>query len=214
MVAVKICGLNDEDSVEAAVLGGAQMAGFVFFPKSPRAVTPERAADLIRRVPASVLTVGLFVDPDDETLARTLDATRLDLIQLHGEETPERTADIRHALGLPVMKAIAVETSADLERAEAYLDRVDRLLFDARPPVGAPLPGGNARPFDWGLLKGRDWPLPWMLAGGLSLDNLAQAVRESGARAVDVSSGVEDAPGRKNPEKIRAFLARAATLEP
>jgi len=208
-VEIKICGLTDEETVEAAIEAGADYLGLVFFPKSPRAVTPERAAELVSWLPEPVCRVGLLVDPDDATLEAILSHVRLDLIQLHGHESPERVEAIRLDYGLPVMKAIPVAEAADLVAAEAYLGAADRLLFDARPPRGATLPGGNATAFDWTLLAGRPWPLPWMLAGGLTPATVAEAIRISGAKAVDVSSGVETAPGQKDPDLIRAFIAAA-----
>lgn len=212
MIAAKICGLSDAQGVDAAVDNGAAFVGFVFFPPSPRNVTPEQAAGLMRRVPPQIVKVGLFVDPDDEQLKSVLHHANLDLIQLHGQEEPARTAAIRRRFNRPVMKALALSGPDDIKKIDAYLGIADRLLFDAPPPQGATRPGGNANSFDWALLKGRRLGVPWMLAGGLTADNLELAVRTSGAREVDVSSGVEDAPGRKNPEKIRAFLELAGKL--
>lgn len=213
-IETKICGLNAPAAVDAAVAGGAALVGFVFHAKSPRNLTPAAAAALAARVPAGILRVGLLVDESDERIAEILAALPLDMLQLHGEETPERVAAIKRRFGKPVMKAVAIAAAADLDRAAHYLAVADRLLFDAKRPAsmaGAP-PGGNALAFDWRLIAGRDWPLPWMLAGGLNIDNLAEAVRISGTRRVDVSSGVEDRPGVKNPAKIGAFLALAARL--
>ena len=210
---VKICGLSTEETIEAAVDAGAGLVGFVFYPPSPRAVTPERAASLARRVPHRVAKVGLFVDPDDALLDRILTTARLDLIQLHGLEPPERVAQIRERFRRPVMKAIRIGTAADVAAAERYLGAADRLLFDAQPPKRAgALPGGNGEPFDWSLLAGRSWPLPWMLSGGLTIANLATAVRITGAPAIDVSSGVETSPGIKDVALIRDFIATAKTL--
>jgi phosphoribosylanthranilate isomerase len=205
-VDVKICGINDEDSMDAAIEAGADYVGLVFFPPSPRAVTPERAAELVEFAPGDVSKVGLFVDPDDATLDRVLTRVRLDLLQLHGHESPERIEAIRLEYGLPVMKVIPVAAAEDLAAAEPYLAVTDRLLFDAKPPKGAVLPGGNAVSFDWSILTGRKWGVPWMLAGGLTFANVAEAIRISGAPAVDVSSGVESAPGVKDADKIRAFI--------
>ena len=209
MVEVKICGITDEEAMDAAIEAGADYVGLVFYPPSPRAVTAERAAELVEFTPAEVAKVGLFVDPDDATLDRVLTRVRLDLLQLHGGETPERIEAIRLEYGLPVMKVIAVAAAEDLAAAEPFLAVTDRLLFDAKPPKGATLPGGNAVSFDWTILKGRKWGVPWMLAGGLTAANVAEAVRISGATAVDVSSGVETAPGIKDAVKIRAFIAAA-----
>ncbi len=206
---VKICGLSDETTVSAAVEGGAAMVGFVFFPPSPRSLTVERAAELTKGVPGGVIRVGLVVDADDDRLAEIAANAGIDLLQLHGHETLERTREIRQRFGLPVMKVLPVHEAKDVSAAQAFEDVAERLMFDAKPPVGAARPGGNARTFDWSLLSGIDSKLPWMLAGGLTADNVGEAVKISGATAVDVSSGVEDAPGRKNVEKIRAFLAAA-----
>ncbi len=213
-VEAKICGINSPEALAAALGGGARFVGLVFYPPSPRAVTPEAAAGLAQGVPAGVTKVGLFVDPDDDLLSGTLGRVALDLVQLHGAEAPRRVAEIRARFGLPVMKVVKVAKAADLDPAEAYLDVADRLLFDAKAPATMTdaLPGGNALAFDWRLLSGRTWSKPWMLSGGLDPDNLAEAVRISGARAVDVSSGVEERPGVKSAERIAAFLATAREL--
>jgi phosphoribosylanthranilate isomerase len=211
-VSVKICGLSDEAAVEAAVEGGAAMTGFVFFDASPRHVTPERAAELTKLVPGGIVKVGLVVDAPDALLDAITATAGIDMLQLHGTETPERTQDVREQFGFPVMKVLPVQDEADVDAVGNYQDIADRLMFDARPPEDASRPGGNARAFDWALLGGRTFKLPWLLAGGLTAENLAEAVAASGAVAVDVSSGVEDAPGRKNPDKIRAFLAAAQAL--
>ncbi len=211
-VSVKICGLSDEAAVAAAVEGGAAMCGFVFFPASPRYVTPVRAGELTRDIPENVIRVGLVVDADDDALAEIVATAGIGMLQLHGTEAPGRVKDIRERFGLAVMKVLPVAVADDLVQAKDYEGIADRLMFDASPPEGAARPGGNARAFDWGLLAGKTFALPWMLAGGLSAENLSEAVKTSGAEAVDVSSGVEDAPGRKNPDKIRAFLAAAAGL--
>ena len=173
-------------------------------------MTPERAGTLCAAVPAGVTRVGLFVDASDDAIAATLAAAPLDLLQFHGRESPERVAAAKRRFGRPVMKAIPLAGPEDLAFAESYLGSADRLLFDARPPrrEGA-LPGGNGLAFDWQLLAGRRWSLPWMLSGGLDAGNLAEAVRVTGAPAVDVSSGVESAPGIKDPRRIAAFLAAA-----
>lgn len=208
-VEVKICGITDEEAMDAAIEGGADYVGLVFFAKSPRNVTPDRAAELVEFTPGDVTKVGLFVDPDDATLDSVLTRVRLDLLQLHGNETPERVEAIRLEYGLPVMKVLSVSVADDLAAAEPYLAVADRLLFDAKPPKGAVLPGGNAVSFDWTILTGRKWGLPWMLAGGLTPANVAEAIRISGAPCVDVSSGVESAPGVKDVEKINAFIRAA-----
>lgn len=212
-VAVKICGLNRPEAVAAAVAGGAAFVGFVFYPRSPRAVTPAEAGRLAAGVPAGIVRTGLFVDADDDMIAATLAAAPLDLLQLHGDETPERVAAIRARFGRSVMKVLPIAEEEDVAAADRYLAVVDRLMFDARPPRRPDaLPGGNGLAFDWRLLAGRSWPVPWMLAGGLTAATLAEAVRLTGAPAVDVSSGVEDAPGVKSVAKIAAFLAAARAL--
>lgn len=211
---VKICGITSAGALAAAAEGGAALVGFVFYPRSPRHLTHEAAAALARTTPAHITRVGLVVDQDDDAIEALLAAVPLDMLQLHGSESPERAAAIRARFGKPVMKAIAVAGAADLAAADRYVAVVDRLLFDAKPPVSMTeaLPGGNALAFDWRLLKGRDWPRPWMLAGGLGPENLGEAVMLSGARRVDVSSGVEDRPGVKSPAKIKALLALARQL--
>lgn len=211
-VDVKICGITTEEALEAAVEYGATHVGLVFFPPSPRFIAPDAAAELTEFLPEDMTKVGLFVDPDDAWLNEVLSHCRVDMIQLHGKESPERVEEIRLDFGLPVMKAISVAGPEDLASAESYKDSADWLLLDAKAPKGAVLPGGNAVSFDWTLLKGWKSPLPWMLAGGLTVDNLAEAVQVSGAKVIDVSSGVEDAPGIKNPARIKAFLDRASEL--
>ena len=211
MVQVKICGINAPDALKAAIDAGAAYVGFVFYPPSPRAVTPEQARDLAARVPAAVKKVGLFVDPDDALLERTLSVVSLDLLQLHGHETPERVAAIRQKFGKPVMKAIKVAVAGDIDRAADFESVTDWLLFDGVPPKDKKnaLPGGNAAHFDWSLLKGRSFTRPWMLSGGLDPANIAEAIRRTGAACVDVSSGVEHRPGQKDPARIAAFIAAA-----
>jgi len=214
-VVAKICGINDVPAMAAAVAGGAAFVGLNFYPPSPRFVTPAAAAELVVPVPAGVSRVGLFVDPDDATLAETLARLPLDLLQLHGDETPARIAAVRARFGVAVMKAVRVAGPADVAAADAYAGIADWLLFDARAPaeMAGALPGGNALVFDWRLIAGRSWPCPWMLSGGLTPENVAHAVRISGARAVDVSSGVEDRRGHKSPALIAAFLAAVAALD-
>ena len=207
-VQVKICGISTPETMTAALEGGAAFVGLVFYPKSPRAVTPGAAAALASLVPADVVKTGLLVDAEDATIAAVLEEVPLDLLQLHGSESPERIAEVKARFGLPVMKVVKLRKAGDLEAVQPYLEVADRLLFDAKPPAemtGA-LPGGNAVAFDWTILAGTTWPVPWMLAGGLTAENVARAIAVSGAPAVDVSSGVEDRPGVKNPNKIKAFL--------
>ena len=211
-IEVKICGLTDAAAVKAVVEGGAAMCGFVFFPASPRNLTPKEAAELTKGVPKGVIRVGLTVDADDALLAEIASVAKVDMVQLHGAETPARTNEVRERFGLPVIKVLAVQGPDDLAAAKAYQGVADRLMFDAKPPEDASRPGGNARAFDWRVLKNQTFALPWLLAGGLTAENLAEAVKTSGAVAVDVSSSVEDAPGVKNVDKIRAFLAAAAAL--
>jgi phosphoribosylanthranilate isomerase len=212
--AVKICGLSSQPALDAAIAGGARFVGFVFYPPSPRNLTPEAAGALAQEVPPGITKVGVFVDPDDALLSAVLAAATLDLLQLHGTEGPERVAEIRRRFGVPTMKAIAVAGPDDLDAAPRYLDVADWLLFDAKPPRDAAgaLPGGNGLALDWQLLRARRWPLPWMLSGGLDAANLAEAVRISGAPNIDVSSGVEVRPGVKDPVKIAAFLTAARHL--
>lgn len=207
-VTAKICGLNDTISVDAAIEGGAAYVGFVFFPPSRRAVSPEVAGDLARHTGAEAKKVGLFVDPSDDDVAAVLRHAELDLLQLHGDETPARVAALKNRFGLAAMKAIKVAERADIEAAHDFEDVVDLLLFDAKAPksMADALPGGNGLVFDWNLLQARQWRCPWMLSGGLDAENVAQAVAISGAKLVDVSSGVEHEPGRKNPAAIKAFL--------
>jgi phosphoribosylanthranilate isomerase len=209
---VKICGLSTEDAVAAAVAGGARWVGFVFFPPSPRSIAPERQAALAAAVPAGVTKVALTVDADDAWLDAIVTGGAIDMLQFHGSESPGRVSEIKDRHGLPVMKAVAISGPDDIQAARSYEAAADRLLFDAKPPAGATRPGGNALAFDWRIIAGEDWRLPWMLAGGLDADNLADAVATSGATTVDVSSGVEDRPGEKNVDEIRRFLAVAAGL--
>jgi len=213
-VAAKICGLKDEIALATAVNGGARFVGFVFYEPSPRSLAPERAAALTARVPPGIVKVGLFVDAADEAIARVLEQVPLDLLQLHGGETPERLAAVKMRFRLPAMKAIPVAGPADLAVADAYLGAADWLLFDAKAPrdLAGALPGGNGLAFDWRLLGERRWSLPWMLSGGLNAENLAEAVGTTHAKAVDVSSGVESRPGIKDPAKIAAFLDAARSI--
>ncbi len=216
MVAVKICGLTDAEAVTVAVAEGAAYLGFVFYPPSPRALSPDHFATLRATVPAAPRRphcVGVFVDPEEETIAAVLAAAPLDSLQLHGSETPERVAALRAAFGLPVIKALRVAAAEDLDACAAFEAAADMFLFDAPPPRAGALPGGNAETFDWSLLAHLRSKRPWILAGGLEVTNLERAVRRTGARIVDVSSGVERAPGVKDPDRIRAFLQLARSLE-
>ena len=213
-VAAKICGVNAPAAIEAAAGGGAAFVGLAFYPPSPRHVSPEEAAALVRDLPAGIKRVGLFVDVDDPTLEATLAVVALDMLQFHGAESPKRVRAAKARFGLPVMKAIKLAEAADLAAGRAYLDAADWLLFDAKAPASmtGALPGGNALSFDWTLLEGVEWPLPWMLSGGLDPENVAEAVRLSGAATVDVSSGVEVRPGHKDPARIHAFLEAVRRL--
>ncbi|WP_102107521.1 phosphoribosylanthranilate isomerase [Oceaniglobus roseus] len=208
-VRVKICGLTEPVGLDAAVAAGAAYVGFVFFPRSPRNVSPEAAAALADRVPPGRCKVALTVDADDDALAAILDVAPIDMLQLHGRETPERVAEVRRRFGLPVMKAVGLAAAEDLSALDRYAGVADQILVDAKPPKDGVLPGGNGLSFDWRLLQGRRWPVPWMLAGGLEAGNVAEALRLTGARQVDLSSGVESAPGIKDPQRIRAFMAAA-----
>ena len=211
-VRAKICGLNTVESVAAALEHGAAWIGLMFFPPSPRFVALDRAAGLSAQAAGRAGRVGVFVAPEDALLEETLAAVALDAIQLHGKEPPERVAEVKARFGLPVWKAVSIAEPADLATARRYCETADRLLFDAKPPKGSKLPGGNAVAFDWRLLAGSEWPLPWLLSGGLHAGNVAEAVRLTGAAAVDVSSGVESAPGQKDPARIRAFLDAVAAI--
>lgn len=206
-VRTKICGLKDPAALQAALDGGADAIGLVFYARSPRAISPADAAVLVADA-GDVTKVGLFVDPDNGLLDRTLAGVALDIVQLHGAETPERVAAIGARTGLPTMKAFKIRQVEDLGAVADYDSATSWLLFDAKAPDDArdALPGGNGITFDWRLLAGRDWQHPWMLSGGLDADNVAEAIRISGAPWVDVSSGVESAPGKKDPARITAFL--------
>jgi len=206
---VKICGLSTEATLEAALEAGADMVGFVFFPKSPRHIDWATARALGRQAKGHATIVALSVDADDDTLKRIVEALSPDLMQLHGSETPERVKEISELCARPTMKAIGVAARRDLAAAKAYEGVADTLLIDAKPPKGAALPGGNGRPFDWSLTRDFHARSPWLLSGGLDPDMVAAAIALSQARGVDVSSGVESAPGVKDPAKIRAFVAAA-----
>lgn len=205
---IKICGLTSVDAVEACIKAHADWCGLVFYPPSPRNLTPSDAALMAAAAAGRIGKVGLFVDADDLAIAEGVRAGALDAIQLHGHEPPERAAQVRQRFGLPVWKAVPVTTAADVERASDYRGAADLILFDARTPSGS-LPGGMGLSFDWSLVAHWKGPLPWGLAGGLSLGNVAQAVRQTGAPLIDASSGVETAPGMKDTGLIAAFCAAA-----
>lgn len=207
-VQVKICGLSTPETVDAAIAGGASHVGFVFYPMSPRNISLDRAAALAARVPGHVRKVGIFVDPLRDLVEQVVDGAELDVVQLHGDETPAFAANI----GVEVWKAISVKSASDLAAAASYSSAATRIIYDAKAPVGTSLPGGRGLRFDWELLRSFAHPLPWVLSGGLDASNLVQAIAVTGAPFVDVSSGVESAPGVKNVDKIAAFLKAARAL--
>jgi phosphoribosylanthranilate isomerase len=209
VLTVKICGLSDAAALDAALAAGADMVGFVFFEGSPRHVALDHAQALGFRVAGQARKVALTVDADDTGLAAVIEALAPDMLQLHGNETPERVSYVRARFGLPVMRAIAVASAVVLVEAARFDTVADYLLFDARPPKGAARPGGNGAAFDWTLLRGLQIRKPWLLAGGLHSGNVAEALAETGARGVDVSSGVESSAGVKSVEKITRFIALA-----
>lgn len=206
-VRVKICGLRTAADVAMAAAAGAGYAGFVFVEKSVRHVTVAQAAEAALAAPPGLAKVALVVDADDARLDAIVDGVPLDMIQLHGHESPDRVAQVRARYGLPVMKAVGVADEGDLSQLIDYALVADQLLIDAKPPRSGALPGGNGLAFDWRLLVGRKWLVPWMLAGGLTAQNVAEAVRLTGARQVDLSSGVESAPGVKDAARVAAFMA-------
>ena len=210
---VKICGVDRLETVEASVEAGAGMMGFVFYSPSPRSLTPIEASILTARVPSDVKRVGLFVDPTDEEILKVMDKNSFEVVQLHGEETPERVLKIKNLVGLPVMKVLKIASIQDLNTISKYEHVADWFLFDAVAPksIKVALPGGNALSFDWSILSGIDISRPWVLAGGLNPENVKEAMIISGARAVDVSSGVEDRPGVKSTDKIRTFIEAVLT---
>lgn len=206
-IRVKICGLRQTADIDAAVVAGATYVGFVFFPKSPRNIDVDTAAALAAHVPAGICKVALTVNAENDFLDMLTNKVALDMLQLHGSESPERVAEVRARYGLPVMKAIGIATLADLDQIDAYEAVSDQILIDAKAPKGADRPGGNGTPFDWRILAGRRyWRKPWMLAGGLTPDNVCDAMRITGARQLDLSSAVESAPGQKDPSLIVSFL--------
>ena len=206
---VKICGLRDAVAVRAAVDAGANYVGLNFFPKSPRSVTFAQASALAQAVPTGVAKVGLVVDVSNDLLDDLTSQVALDIIQLHGHETPARVAEVKARYGLPVMKVVGIADAEDLGELDNHLSVADMILVDTKPPKNAELPGGNGLAFDWRLIAGRRWPVPWMLAGGLTPANVGEAVRLTGTAQVDVSSGVESAPGVKDASLMAAFCAAA-----
>lgn len=204
---IKICGLTTPETVAAAVDAGATYLGFNFFAKSPRSVDIETARNLAVEVPPGVMKVALVVNADDPMIEAINARVPLDMIQLHGTETPERVREVKALAGLPVMKAVGIADEEDLAKIDDYTSVADQLLIDAKPPRNAKLPGGNGLSFDWRLISNRRWASPWMLAGGLTPENVGEAVALTGARQVDVASGVESAPGVKDVDKIKAFCA-------
>jgi phosphoribosylanthranilate isomerase len=208
---VKICGLRTQEALDVSLHAGADMVGFVFFPPSPRHVDFSTARELGARVKGRALKVALSVDADDEWLAASIEALAPNLLQLHGKETPKRVLAVKARFRLPVMKAIAVETRDDLACVPEYAEVANRLIFDARAPRDATRPGGLGKPFEWQLLKNLDPRVPFMLSGGLNRDNVAEAIGMTGAGGVDVSSGVERAPGEKDPDLIRGFIRAVRT---
>lgn len=214
-IAAKICGVNSETAMTAAVVHGADYVGLMFYPPSPRFLGLVEAAGLAALVPETIKRVGVFVDAPENVIEETLEAVPLEMLQFHGHETPAQVASARARFGLPVIRAVRLAAPTDLEAARAFEDVADMILFDAKPPadMAGALPGGNAVSFDWTFLRGYRGRKPWILSGGLRADNLKEAVAVTGARAVDVSSGVETAPGVKDPDLITAFLAAAHALE-
>jgi phosphoribosylanthranilate isomerase len=213
MVQVKICGINSPAAADAAVAGGADYAGLVFSSASPRQVMPEQAASLAARLRGRCRIVAVVVDAADTDIELAVQAVCPDLLQLHGRETPERIAAIRHRFGVPVLKAIAVADAGDLVGTAAYEAVADMLLFDAKTMEHSQSPGGHGVPFDWQLLRGRKFLRPWLLAGGLTAENVARAIRACGAPGVDCSSGVETSRGVKNPQLIAEFIAAARSAQ-
>lgn len=212
-VGAKICGLTTREAVAAVAAGGAAYAGFVFYPPSPRNLRPAEAAALAAGLPPTIQKVAVFVDPKDDDIERVLAAFSPDLIQLHGQETVQRTAAVRARFGRPVIKAIAIASQEDVEKAMSYQEVADLLLFDAKAPTSMAdaLPGGNGLIFDWQLITAAPkLAKPWLLSGGLDAANVGAAIATARAKLVDVSSGVEDRPGVKSPQKIRDFLAAVA----
>jgi phosphoribosylanthranilate isomerase len=210
---VKICGLRSEPALDAALAGGADYVGFVFYPRSPRNIEPAAARALADKARGRAKIVALLVDPDDALLDDVIATVAPDIVQLHGAETPGRVGEIARRSGKPVMKAVAIATADDVTAAPEYAGHADRILFDAKPLPGETLPGGNGIAFDWQALAGLEGRVDFMLAGGLTPGNVGEAIRLTGARAVDVSSGVESRPGEKDPDLIRRFIQAAKTVK-
>nr|WP_309502127.1 phosphoribosylanthranilate isomerase [uncultured Roseovarius sp.] len=208
-IRIKMCGLTRLPDVAAAADAGAAYIGLNFFPRSPRYLEIEAAREIALAVPEGIAKVALTVDADDAVLDALTARVPLDMLQLHGSESAARVTEVKARYGLPVMKVVGIAEAADLAQLETYGRVADQLLVDAKPPKGADRPGGNAVAFDWGLIAGRRWPVPWMLAGGLTPQNVAEAVRATGARQVDVASGIESAPGVKDAGLMRAFVRAA-----
>ena len=212
---IKICGLTTPEAVATAINAGASHLGFVFYPPSPRALTPTRAAEITRGVSAGPIKVAVFVNPREAEIAAVINTLAPDLLQLHGSEGPGRVAELIRQFDIPVMKVVRVSQASDIQTADDFEGLADWILFDAKPPQGGKdmLPGGNGLAFDWAILAERTWKGAWFLSGGLNTDNVAEAVRISGTRAVDVSSGVESCPGEKSLAKITAFLTAVQGLK-
>jgi phosphoribosylanthranilate isomerase len=209
-VLCKLCGLKTLNDIEAASLAGAAYVGFVFFQKSPRNLDIQTAERLALNVPVGIIKVALVVNASDILLDDIISTVGVDMLQLHGSETLTRVSEVRRRYGLPVMKAVGVANASDVQIAHSYAKVADQLLLDAKPFAGMELPGGNGLSFDWGLLQGQNWSIPWMLAGGLTPENVAAAVKLSGAKQVDVSSGIEMSPGQKDPELMTKFIQNAS----
>ena len=206
---VKICGLTSPESIKGAAQAGATYGGLVFYEKSPRHLSLAKAREVALAAPPGFAKVALVVNPQDAFLEEMLSQVPIDILQLHGAEQPQRVKQIKQSTGLPIMKALGIATAQDLHEIDRYAEICDQLLIDAKPAPGAKLPGGNGLAFDWQLLENHTWKIPWMLAGGLTPDNVAQAVRVTQARQIDVSSGVESAPGLKDMDKMRNFVTQA-----
>ncbi|MBX3596617.1 MAG: phosphoribosylanthranilate isomerase [Rhizobiaceae bacterium] len=210
---IKICGLRTEETVAAALDGGASHIGFIFFPKSPRNIDPEEAGKLRKAARGRALAVAVTVDASDEFLGRIVDAMQPDILQVHGKETPERVRELKARFGLPVMKALSISAADDLDKVKPFIGVADRLLFDAKPPAGSQLPGGNGVSFDWTLLTALPADLDYLLSGGINASNIGSALRQAHPAGIDVSSGVEIAPGVKEPGLIADFFAAVRQAE-